>query len=138
MRSGSYAMLSDSDIEMIKEARKEVYENRTTTIQLVVEKDDVKDPITGFPVAQEPDVYACEAIVTEPSALTRIQNTLVESGISLEKGDVFFDVDYEELPDPDIKPQSIRYRGMEYEIISAPHKGLGELNRIEFLGRRRS
>lgn len=134
----SGAMLTDSDIEMIKEARKEIYGNRTTTIQIVVEKNDVRDPITGFPTPQDPDVYVCEAVVTEPSALTVKQYSLDESGVALEEGYVFFHVDYGELPDIDIKPQYIRYRGMEYEVISAPHKGLGELNRIEFLGRRRT
>lgn len=127
-------MLTEQDIELIKDTRREVYANRTHDITLTIPAKSGRDPITGNPIKTDPVEHGCEAIVTEVSTSTKADRYL-DGGIRVEKGDVLFHVDYDELDDIEADYERVKYRGNDYEIINAAHKGLGEINRIEFLGR---
>lgn len=127
-------MLTEADIEMIQETRKEVYKNRTYTITLVVESPPKRDPITGEPIPQKPEIHECEAIVTEISSVSDVDRHVVD-GIELRKDDIKIDIDYGELPFKEYEPKLLIYRNKDYEVIATAHKGLGKLNRIECLGR---
>lgn len=127
-------MLTEHDIDLIAESRREVYANRTHKITLLIPQEDGKHPISGEPIKVDPLEHECDAIVTEISTNVNVDRYL-ENGILVEKGDVLFHVDYTELPSENAEFTEVSYRGEDYEVINAANKGLGRLNRVELLGR---
>lgn len=129
-------MLSKEDIGWIKSIREDVRENRTEVI--AIESDNVVDkhPVTGEPI-NEPLVFNVDAVVTEISVRTAVDRYQT-NGIEIRTGDVIFDVSLSDVPEG-VTGESIRrikHRGLKHKVLSADYLGIGEVNRLEMLGRR--
>lgn len=129
-------MLSKEDIGWIKSIREDVRENRTEVI--AIESDNVVDkhPITGEPI-NKPLVFNVDAVVTEISVRTAVDRYQT-NGIEIRTGDVIFDVSLSDVPEG-VTGESIRrikHRDLKHKVLSADYLGIGEVNRLEMLGRR--
>lgn len=132
-------MLTDKDIAMIREWRKEVTANRTKPVTLLA-VSITKHPLSGEEIEDEAP-YAVDSVVTERSSRTAPE-VVYQDGAIVRQGDLWFSVDIDVLateglvatPDFD----SIRYvedDGRRYRVVAWDRKGIGETNRIEFVGK---
>ena len=144
-------MLTNEDIEFIKQTRKEVVNNRQYDITIYWEVDGEKDPWTGEPLEPTTDDKVVKSVVTEITAINKGANRLIISGIEVEEGDIQFSISIEDIisipyflrvDNADDKydifgdVKNITYDGREYTVLAQSKKGIGERNRVEFLGRR--
>jgi len=100
----------------MKANRAELVANRTSTI--IVKYKDVteRDPFTNEPIGETEVSRTVQSVVTEISSAT---------------GAIAID----DVADIVGKIDRIEYDGMQYEILAIDKKGIGEINRIEVLGR---
>lgn len=144
-------MLTDEDIEFIKNTRKEVVNNRQHDITIYWEVDGDTDPWTGEPLDPSTDDKVVKSVVTEITAINKGANRLIIGGIEVEEGDIQFSISIEDIISipyflradstgdeydlfDDVK--NITYDDREYTVLAQSKKGIGERNRVEFLGRR--
>lgn len=131
-------MLTNRDIEYIRESREYIRGNREDEVTLIGEQEGEEDPVTGesdnTPYEKEVD-----AVVTMISVRTAVDRSMSE-GIEIQKGDITVDINIGDMPE-DITAETIEYvkfDGVKYTVINSNKLGLGEINRIEVLGRRTS
>ncbi|MGG1594905.1 hypothetical protein [Terribacillus saccharophilus] len=128
-------MLSDKDIEFMKQADADIRINRTHSVLIgwTTELPGEKDSWTGEPteVTEQDVTVAVDAVVTE---ITTEEHAL-ESGIEVEEGDIIVDVRYEDLPIKANDIEKVTYDGEEYTIIGADRRGIGAFVRVEMVGR---
>lgn len=134
-------MLTQEDVEMIRQTRKEVYANRTESITLLYAGVLIKDDITGNEVFPPPTEFESVAVVTDISSVANTDRFIAE-GIEIHKDDKLFHIDYSDLPidDTTLKiriPEVLNYDGNTYELLTSDKKGIGGPSRIECLGRER-
>ncbi len=144
-------MLTNEDIEFMKQTRKEVVKNRQHDIKIYWEVDGEKDPWTGEPLGPTTDDKVVKSVVTEITAINKGANRLIINGIEVEEGDIQFSISIEDIVSipyfmradfaddeydifGDVK--NITYDEREYTVLAQSKKGIGERNRVEFLGRR--
>ncbi|MBM7600428.1 hypothetical protein JOC34_002819 [Virgibacillus halotolerans] len=144
-------MLTNEDIEFMKQTRKEVVKNRRHDITIYWEIDGEKDPWTGEPLEPTTDDKVVKSVVTEITAINKGANRLIINGIEVEEGDIQFSISIEDIVSipyfmrvdfaddeydifGDVK--NITYDEREYTVLAQSKKGIGERNRVEFLGRR--
>lgn len=130
-------MLTQEDIEFIKRTRAEITANRTHDITVYYPGEFTIDPITGEEVPGEETDRIVPSVVTEiTSTASTSSERALENGIVIETGDIWFSVDISLIADIADAVTSVKYDGVEYEILAGDKKGIGERNRVEFLGRR--
>ena len=130
-------MLTQGDIEFIKQTRAEMTANRTHDITVYYPGEFTSDPITGEEVPGEETKRIVPSVVTEISSTASTSSErALENGIAIENGDIWFSVDLSLIADIAQAVTSVKYDGVEYEILAGDKKGIGERNRVEFLGRR--
>lgn len=128
-------MLTDADIQFMKETRNEVVAKRRRNID-VIYIDTQDDPITGEPVGTKEIAREVLSVVTEGLATSGQSATRkLESGILYEEGDIRFSIDIELIRDIADKITQVKHGGIKYEILSMDKKGIGIRNRYELLGR---
>lgn len=132
-------MLSDKDIEFMRESRKEVTKNRKRMIELHI-KSVSKDALTGEEIV-ETSVEEVSSVVTERSSRTAAE-LVFQDGAEVREGDLWFSVDIDELESVHLTStedfDSIGYvidLDRRYKVVSWDRKGIGEINRIEFVGK---
>lgn len=128
-------MLLKEDIELVKETRKEITNNRTMRVVIKGKYVKDKDPVTGE-IIEGSFEEKVDAIVSEVS--TRLtDDRYLEGGILIETGDIDVHVPLESIPESiaDSKVDEIEYRGEDYKVLSSDLIGLGELNRMKLIGR---
>lgn len=130
-------MLSQEDIEFMRDTRRDVVTERERPIKLYYEEEPTRDPITGQPTGGGKEDIDVMSVVTEITSLFKMKRELV-GGVEIMKGDIWFSVDIELIEPFAEKLTKVTHRGTDYEILAQDRKGIGARNRIEFLGRRRS
>jgi hypothetical protein len=126
-------LLTQEDIEFMRQTRSEVVANRQSPITLIYEDGGEADQITGE-VSEVTQTKPTFGVVTEISSQVKIDRYF-ENGVEVEKGDIWFSVAIEELTDIYEKITCVTYNGKSYEVVSKDKKGIGERNRAEFVGR---
>jgi hypothetical protein len=127
-------LLTQEDIEFMRQTRAEVVANRQSPITLIYADGGEIDPITEEVIGGDTKSKPTFGVVTEISSQVKIDRYL-ENGVEVEKGDVWFSVTIEELTDIYEKITGVTYNGKSYEVVSKDKKGIGERNRAEFVGR---
>lgn len=127
-------MVTPEDIEFMKQTRAEIVAGRQSAITLIYVDGGAKDPITGELITPTEVSVLANAVVIEISSQVKIDRYL-ESGIAVEKGDIWFSVDIDAIASFYEQLERVNYDGKDYEILSKDKKGIGQRNRAEFLGR---
>jgi hypothetical protein len=127
-------LLTQEDIEFIRNTRAEIVANRQSPITLIYADGGDPDPITGEVLGGEPAVKPTVGVVTEISSQVKIDRYL-ENGIEVEKGDIWFSVAIGELAEIYEAVSAVEYDGQTFEVLSKDKKGIGQRNRAEFVGR---
>lgn len=129
-------MLTKQDIEMIRNTRAEVTNNRQTLITIAYEGAGTVDDITGEVVGGMEERRDVMSVVTEISTIadSGIERQIV-GGVIVEKGDVWLSIDFTLIADIADKIDKLRYDGVWYAVMASDKKGLGAINRVEVLGR---
>jgi hypothetical protein len=124
-------MLSQSDIEFIKNNRSELLQNRTETITVVRAVSGGSDLYTNEPISTE----ASESIAVIWKEVSTVANGErdVVNGVELQNGDVqvTFDAEFD-LSDV----IRLERAGLTFEIVTIDEKGIGAVNRRECIARR--
>jgi co-chaperonin GroES (HSP10) len=128
-------VLSDKDIEYMKQADADIRINRTVpiVIQWTTQVSGDVDPWTGEPteVSEKEVTATIDAVVTEVTTEER----QLESGIAVEEGDIIIDVRYEDLPIYADDIEKVMYDDEEYTILGADNRGIGTRVRVEMVGK---
>lgn len=127
-------LLTQADIDFMKQTRKEIVAHREIPIILLYEVDGAKDPITDEVIGGGEEEKLTSGVVTEISSQGTIDHFLT-NGILVEKGDIWFSVNIEELTGIYEKITDVIYDKKKYAVQSKDQKGIGERNRGEFVGR---
>jgi hypothetical protein len=127
-------VLTLEDIEFMKQTRREIVSNRQSKIILIYSDGGEVDPITGEVLEPNEVPFETTAVVTEISSLVKVDKRL-ESGLEVEKGDIWFSVDIDTLEGIYESIKRVTYGGKDYEVVAKDKKGIGERNRAEFVGR---
>lgn len=129
-------ILTEEDIEMIKETRKEIVNNRQTLITIAYTSVGEIDDVTGEEiggVSVERDVLS---VVTEISSnMGANHERLIIGGVVVEKGDLWLSISIEQVIGVIDDITRLRYGGKWYAIMALDKKGIGEINRVEVVGR---
>lgn len=131
-------MLTNRDIEYIRESREYIRGNREDEVTLIGEQEGEEDPVTGES-DNTPYEKEIDAVVTMVSVRTAVDRSMSE-GIEIQKGDITVDINIGDMPEG-ITAETIEYvkfDDVKYTVINSNKLGLGEINRIEVLGRRTS
>ena len=132
-------MLSEKDIEFMKQTRKEVIHNRRRVITFVLESDPKRNPLTGAYEKTSQREVEVLSVVTDRTSRVAAERRIREQA-EIEEGDIWFSVSISQLEKADIKDnKSIKYvihNGEKYRVVSDDPKGIGEYNRYEFVGKR--
>lgn len=132
-------MLTPEDIEFMKQTRKEIVSHREHPVALFYETEGERDPITGEPIGGGPGEIETFAVVTEFSSMASSSlERYLQNGILIEKGDIWFSVFLEDIGNHYDSLTGVKYDGRDYEVLAKDKKGIGERNRVEFVGRLRS
>lgn len=132
-------MLSEKDIEFMKQTRKEVIHNRRRVITFVLESDPQRNPLTGTYEKTSQREVEVLSVVTDRTSRVAAERRIREQA-EIEEGDIWFSVSISQLEKAGIKDiKSIKYvihNGEKYRVVSDDPKGIGEYNRYEFVGKR--
>lgn len=132
-------MLSEKDIEFMKQTRKEVIHNRRRVITFVLESDPQRNPLTGAYEKTSQREVEVLSVVTDRTSRVAAERRIREQA-EIEEGDIWFSVSISQLEKADIKDnKDIKYvihNGEKYRVVSDDPKGIGEYNRYEFVGKR--
>ena len=127
-------MLNEKDIQYMRKAHEEIYKHRTKEDVKVVYKVDSDEEDAFGNKKTEEVVFDAEAVVTHSSNFTNLDR-ITYTGYVYEHGDIKFDIDEEFVPVSLELPEYILYHGKKYIIHYGKPKGIGERNRMEFVGR---
>lgn len=129
-------MLTNQDIEFMKESRKEMVGNRQTQIIIEYPGEVEYDELSGEVIGGEPLTREVMSVVTEiASASNRFFDRVLSNGIVVEQGDLWLSIAYELIEDIYVKLDRMYYDGEWYVIMSSDKKGIGTINRVEVLAR---
>lgn len=133
-------MLTNDDLEFMKNSQKEIRVNRTTEIMLVGYEVVGQHPVTKERITEEVSIpiNAVLTIVASTTANTINTTKWMAEGVEIISGDIIADVDVDLFPDniffEDI--DSFIYEDFYYKVKAVGKLGFGIPSRIEFLGRR--
>ncbi len=127
-------MITEWDIEFMRKTRAEMVAGRQSDIILYYKDGGAVDPITNEPIGEIKEKPAV-SVVTEIASQVKIDR-LLENGIQVEKGDIWFSVPIDYLTGILEDIVQVKYDGNIYEVLSKDKKGIGARNRAEFVGRR--
>lgn len=127
-------MLTDEDIDLIKETRKEVVHNRTEPVIAYHEVKGVEDPFTGTKTTEEvpEEVEVTWMSITSQSGTGGQGEFMYVNGVIAERDDAIIDVDISVNFSDVIKVKRVRTDEM-FRVKSKDIKGLGEPNRYYVL-----
>src|SRR5699024_5603130 len=132
-------MLTPIDIEVMKACRKELVHNRQETVTIIVQTFE-DDWLSGVGTSTE-TLLGVKSGVTERTSRTASELVLGD-GAELREGDLWFSVSIDELTLVGLSStedfDSIGYvlhRDRRYRVTAWDRKGIGEPNRLEFLGK---
>lgn len=124
-------MLTQSDVDWIRDNRAEMLANRTESVTIYHVVNSGTDPYTGEPIAGEA-VPETVAVVWKEYQLRGDRRELV-GGVELREGDVRVSFD------PSINLAAVKriVRGsIDYELVAHDGRGIGGKNRVECVVRR--
>lgn len=124
-------MLNNADIEFMKATRKEIVEKRQTLITLDYTSAGTKDEFTGEVIGGETITRDVMSVVTEISG----EENVIDNGIATEKGDITASIAFDLIADINAFVTRLRYDGEWYTVLASDKKGIGDINRVEILGR---
>jgi hypothetical protein len=124
-------MLSQSDIEFMKNNRSELLQNRTETITVIRAVDGGSDPYTGEPTVTEA-TELIDVVWKEVSTIANGERDVV-NGVELQTGDV--QVTFDIAVDLSSVSQ-VERAGVKYSLVTIDEKGIGAVNRRECIARR--
>lgn len=129
-------MLTEQDIEFMRNTRSEITHNRQTLITIAYEGVGTVDEITGEIIGGKEERRDVMSVVTEISTIadSGIERQVV-GGIVVEKGDVWLSIGFTLIADIADKIDKLRYDGVWYAVMASDKKGIGAINRVEVLGR---
>lgn len=130
-------MLTEKDIEFIKESRAEVIKNRRRTITIEYETEGERNPITGV-VEGSTGTVEVLSVVTDRTSRVAAERVIREGAEAVE-GDIWFSIDMTELNRANVQAEDIRratHNGDKYSVVAHDPKGIGEYNRFEFVGKK--
>lgn len=132
-------MLTNEDIENMRQWRKEVTQNRTRLITLKTVTES-EHPLSGELIETETP-HEVDSVVTERSSRTASELDF-QDGALIREGDLWFSVDIDELVEIPLTTtndfDSVKHvvdDGREYRVTAWDRKGIGRTNRIEFVGK---
>jgi hypothetical protein len=124
-------MLSQSDIEFMKNNRSELLQNRTETITVVRAVDGEPDPYTKeTTVTEVPETV--DVVWKEVSTIANGERDVV-NGVELQTGDVQVTFDIAVDLSSVIH---VERAGVKYSLVTIDEKGIGAINRRECIARR--
>lgn len=130
-------MLTNEDIEFIKDSRAEVVANRRRLILIEYETEGVRNPITGVVEGGTGEAEVL-SVVTDRTSRVAAERVIREDAEVVE-GDIWFSIDITELERVNVSASDIKrvtHNGDEYSVVASDPKGIGEYNRFEFVGKR--
>lgn len=132
-------MLSQKDIEMMKEWRKELVHNRLEPITMITQTFE-EDWLTGEEISTE-TLLEVQSVVTERTSRTASELVLMDGG-EFREGDLWFSVSIDELTRVGLSSTEdfdgigyVLHKDRRYRVTAWDRKGIGEPNRLEFLGK---
>lgn len=127
-------MLSQGDIEWIKENRAEMTAGRAEPV-ILLHVTPALDPYTKEPVDEGTTIVeeTVNAIWEEYSAVATVKDFTILNGVDVRRDTA--KVSFEQNTDLS-NVKHVKYQGVLYEFLSINEKGLGEINRIEAVVRR--
>lgn len=127
-------MLSEADIEFMKQTQDEIYALRQRPISVIyIEK--VRDDFTGEIISEKEMPREVQAVITEISIRSKDGARHIENGIEIEQGDIKIDVKLDYIEGISDKLVRAEFDGKKYELLGGDRKGIGKRNRIEYVGR---
>ncbi len=127
-------MISEEDIDFMREAQDEIYALRQRSIS-VIYLEKVYDDFTGELLEEIENTFEVQAVITEISIRSKDGSRYIENGIEYEQGDLKIDIKLEYIEEIYDKLVRAEFDGKKYELIGGDRKGIGKRNRIEFIGR---
>jgi hypothetical protein len=124
-------VLTNEDIQLIKDVHKEIETNRKAPITLYREAVTGTDPYTGEPI-KTTTTETISAVIKGFHSIVGGERLLV-GGVAIQEGDVKLSVDIE----TDLSGvKRVTIDGVNYFIYSVQPRGLGQPNRYEVILRR--
>lgn len=127
-------MLSESDIEFMRESQDEMYALRQRPIS-VIYLEVIKDEFTGEIISEKEVTREVQAVITEITIRSKDGARYIENGIEYEQGDIKIDVKLDYIDGISDKLVRAEFDGKKYELLGGDRKGIGKRNRIEYVGR---
>lgn len=127
-------MLTDKDIEWIKQNRREITQNRTQPIDVISEVIIGEHPLTGE-YTYNTTTEITKALVTEIVSAFKPDMSMIQ-GFIVEEGDLWVDLDIRDFAAKVKDLKRIVYREETYTILAKDRAGLGATNRIIIVARR--
>jgi hypothetical protein len=124
-------MLTENDIEFMKNNRSEILANRTEPITIIHLVPGAEDPFTGEPtgVVEQPEVVG--VTWKEYSTVANGDRSII-GGVELMQNDVKVSIpSTTTLGDV----ERVVRKGVSYSLIAIDEKGIGETNRYECVAR---
>lgn len=142
-------MLTSKDVQLMKEWREQVVQNRTFPITLSVETDGVENPLTGNIDDGQLHDFTVMASVVERQSRIDAERRISDVGSEYIEGDLWVSIMLDQLEpirnDLGLMDEQdefydrlkhIHYDGIRYIVSNTDKKGIGVRNRIETLGKR--
>lgn len=126
-------MLTERDVDWMRNNRKEITRNRMFPIVLLGETKTGEHPITKEPIT-EPFEEPTHALVTEVDSSFKLDIDLV-AGVEVEKGDLRVDIDLDDFSVSYRDIEEIEYNDDRYTVLAADRAGIGQINRIIIVAR---
>lgn len=127
-------MLTQIDIEYMRDAQDEIYVLRERPITLITSQE-IYDEITGELLGKTEQPHEVQAVITELSIRSKDGERYEIGGIVIEQGDIKVDVKREFVESIGGDIIKAEYGGKKYEILGGDRKGIGLRNRTEYIGR---
>lgn len=127
-------MLNAGDIVFMRQSQDEIYTLRERPIDVVF-IDTVYDDFTGEVIDEAETSISVLAVITEISTRSKDGSRFVQDGIEYEQGDVKVDIKLEYIDGLINEIIRAEFNGKKYELLGGDLKGIGERNRIEYVGR---
>lgn len=127
-------MLSEADIEFMKQTQDEIYALRQRSIS-VIYLEKIYDDFTGELLEEIETTFGVQAVITEISIRSKDGARHIENGIEIEQGDIKIDVKLDNIEGISDKLVRAEFDGKKYELLGGDRKGIGKRNRIEYVGR---
>lgn len=128
-------MITPEDINFMQQSRAEMETNRMKRITLISRTQVGEDRYTKQPKYEDIN-HVVMSVVTEISGTSGVAiERKLDNGMTVIDGDIQFSVSLDQITENTDVYRTLVYNGERYMILAADLKGIGERNRVEFLGR---